>query len=66
MLILGGWATANLIVGGYGWSKTTGQEKYFHQMNFMCNVVNLSIAGFALYSNAHTRIETLIDFRSCY
>jgi len=59
MLILGGWAAANLIVGGYGWSKTTGQEKYFHQMNFMWNVVNLSIAGFALYSNAHTSIETL-------
>jgi hypothetical protein len=59
MLILGGWAAANLIVGGYGWSKTTGQEKYFHQMNFMWNLVNLSIAGFALYSNAHTSIETL-------
>lgn len=59
MIILGSWAAANLIVGGYGWSKTTGQEKYFHQMNFMWNVVNLSIAGFALYSNAHTSIETL-------
>lgn len=59
MLILGGWAAANLIVGGYGWSKTTGQDKYFHQMNFFWNVVNLSIAGFALYSNAHTSPETL-------
>jgi len=59
MIILGGWAAANLIVGGFGWSKTTGQEKYFHQMNFMWNVVNLSIAGFALYSNAHTSLETL-------
>lgn len=59
MLILGGWAAANLIIGGYGWSKTTGQEKYFHQMNFMWNVVNLSIAGFALYSNAHYSLATL-------
>lgn len=59
MLILGGWAATNLIVGGYGWSKTTGEEKYFHQMNFMWNIVNLSIAGFALYSNAHAGPETL-------
>lgn len=59
MLLLGGWAAANLIIGGYGWSKTTGEEKYFHQMNFMWNLVNLSIAGFALYSNAHSGLQAL-------
>lgn len=59
MLILGSWAAVNIVVGGYGWAKSSGQEKFFHQMNFMWNVVNLSIAGFALYSNAHTSIETL-------
>ena len=51
MYILGSWAVANMVAGGYGWSQTTGQTKYFHQMNLFWNTVNLSIAGFALYSN---------------
>lgn len=57
MIILGSWAVANLVSGGYGWASTTGQRKYFHQMNFIWNVVNLSIAGFALYNNSSTQIE---------
>ncbi|WP_372950386.1 DUF6992 family protein [Mariniphaga sp.] len=51
MYILGSWAVANMVAGGWGWSQTTGQTKYFHQMNFFWNTVNLSIAGIALYSN---------------
>lgn len=46
MLILGGWAVSNLIVGGIGMTKTTGNTKYFHQMNAAWNTVNLGIAGF--------------------
>ena len=46
MLILGGWAVSNLVVGGIGMTQTTGNTKYFHQMNAMWNTVNLGIAGF--------------------
>ena len=56
MYVLGTWAIANMAYGAYGWSKTTGSEMYFHQMNLFWNVVNASIAGFALYSNMTTNI----------
>lgn len=59
MYILGSWAVANLVAGGWGWSQTTGQTKYFHQMNFFWNTVNLSIAGIALYSNFNTDLSML-------
>lgn len=51
MLVLGSWAMANISIGAYGWRQNTGQRAYFHQMNVFWNAVNLSIAGFALYSN---------------
>jgi hypothetical protein len=51
MYVLGSWAVANLLIGGIGWNQNTGDAKYFHQMNFFWNTVNLSIAGFALYNN---------------
>jgi hypothetical protein len=50
MAVLGGWALTNMSVGAYGWSNNNGQRAYFHQMNLFWNVVNLSIAGIALYS----------------
>jgi hypothetical protein len=56
MYVLGTWALANMSYGAYGWSKKTGSEMYFHQMNLFWNVVNASIAGFALYSNMTTDI----------
>ncbi len=56
MYVLGTWAIANMTYGAYGWSKTNGSEKYFHQMNLFWNVVNASIAGFAIYSNMTTDI----------
>lgn len=58
MIVLGGWAVVNIVAGGYGWASTTGQRKYFHQMNFMWNVVNLTIAGLALYNNSITQMES--------
>lgn len=54
MYILGGWAIANMAAGAYGWSAFEGEKKYFSQMNLFWNVVNLSIAGIALYSNYST------------
>lgn len=50
MLILGGWAVANIGVGIAGMNTTTGSTYYFHQMNIGWNAVNLGIAalGYAL------------------
>lgn len=50
MYVLGGWALTNMAVGGAGWARSTGDTKYFHQMNFFWNTINLSIAGFSFYS----------------
>lgn len=44
MLILGSWALINLAAGGYGNLKTQGSTRYFHQMNWMWNSVNLGLA----------------------
>ncbi len=61
MYILGSWAVANLIIGGIGWNQNSGDTKYFHQMNFFWNTVNLSIAGFALYNNLSGGFEDLTN-----
>lgn len=50
MYVLGTWALTNIATGAYGWNRFEGSEKYFYQMNLMWNVVNLSIAGYAMYS----------------
>lgn len=59
MYVLGSWALVNIATGAYGWSNGFGPNKYFHQMNFFWNVVNISIAGFALINNYHTDYLTL-------
>lgn len=59
MVVLGSWAIANIAAGAYGWANNSGQSKYFHQMNLFWNTVNLSIAGFALYSNFSGDISSM-------
>lgn len=50
MIALGGWAVVN-IGAGLGFSqRTTGETKYFHQMNALWNTVNLAIAGIGYWS----------------
>ncbi|MFW5759056.1 MAG: DUF6992 family protein [Bacteroidota bacterium] len=49
MYLLGGWALANLTLGTYGWINEKGSKMYFHQMNAAWNVVNLTIAGYAMW-----------------
>ncbi|MFP4288432.1 MAG: DUF6992 family protein [Bacteroidales bacterium] len=49
MYLLGGWAIANLTLGTYGWINEKGSKMYFHQMNTAWNVVNLAIAGYAMW-----------------
>jgi len=51
MFTLGGWATMNIVTGTIGAFQTTGESKYFHQMNVGWNAVNLLIAGLGYYSN---------------
>jgi hypothetical protein len=50
MLFLGSWASLNIISGSAGYFLSENDTKYFHQMNAGWNLVNLGIAGFALYS----------------
>lgn len=49
MLVLSGWALGNIALGSYGYFKSGGKTKYFHQMNAAWNVVNLSIGAIAYY-----------------
>lgn len=64
MYVLGSWAIANIATGAYGWSKYSGDRMYFYQMNLFWNVVNVSIAGFALYNNYTTDIGSLTQQES--
>ena len=50
MIILGSWATLNIISGSTGYFLSEKSGKYFHQMNAGWNLVNAGIAGFALYN----------------
>jgi len=59
MYVLGSWAIANMTTGAIGWANSSGQRKYFHQMNLFWNTVHLSIAGIALYNNYSTEVATL-------
>ena len=50
--LLSGWSIANLTISPYATNNLFNpktQEDHFHQMNFMFNVVNGAIAGFAHY-----------------
>jgi len=69
MLVLGGWAVSNMIVGGIGMAKTSGTTQYFHQMNAAWNTVNLTIAAFGYYGLKNqdlsmTLAETISKFHS--
>lgn len=45
MLSLGSWASMNIVGSGIGWANSNNEEnKYFHQMNVMWNLVNLGLA----------------------
>lgn len=44
MKILGGWALANMAIGSVAYFKTSGKNRYFHQMNVFWNIANLGLA----------------------
>ena len=70
MLVLGGWAVGNILVGTYGNFKATGEAKYFNQFNAMWNFVNLGIAAFGYFNavnsdpSSMTNLEIIKDYNS--
>jgi len=52
MMVLGGWAVANIASGLVMRSNTTGVDSRFWEMNAIWNGVNLAIAGFGYFSAA--------------
>ena len=66
MLSLGSWASANIVGSGIGWARGHSEEnKYFHQMNVMWNLVNLGLAipGYikAKQDNSVTSVYHLLE-----
>ena len=59
MYVLGSWAIVNIASGAVGWARGSGENKYFHQMNAMWNVVNLGIATVALIGYHRTDFAAL-------
>ncbi len=49
MLILGSWALLHIIYGSFRLMKATRSKRFLHQMNIYFNIVNICIAGAALY-----------------
>jgi hypothetical protein len=45
LVILGGWAAANVLVSGIATGQTEGSAHYFHQMNIGWGAINLALAG---------------------
>lgn len=54
MWVLGSWAVGNMVTSGVLRSQTTGETRYFHEMNVFWNVVNLGLAGSSLYAVYHS------------
>ena len=65
MISLNVWAGANIVSGGIGYYQTSGDTRYFHQMNAFWNVVNLGIAVPGLISTYKKRTDNL-TFESVY
>ena len=66
MLSLGSWASVNIVGSGIAWARSNSEEnKYFHQMNVMWNLVNLGLAipGYikAKKDNSVTSVYNLLE-----
>lgn len=62
MLVLGGWAAGNILIGLYGNFRANGEAKYFHQFNAMWNVVNLGIAAYSYFNAVNSDPSVLSKF----
>lgn len=54
LTVLGTWAVGNIALGAVMSGRTTGETKYFHQMNAGWGAVNLAIAGLGYYAAVQT------------
>jgi hypothetical protein len=59
MLVLGGWSSANIIIGAIGTNTNNREARYFNQMNVIWNSVNLLIAGAGYYSASKESLNDL-------
>jgi hypothetical protein len=48
MIVLGSWASTNIVTGLIARSQTTETARYFHEMNALWNTVNVTLAGVSL------------------
>lgn len=48
MIVLGSWASTNIVTGLIARSQTTETARYFHEMNALWNSVNFALAGTSL------------------
>lgn len=63
MLVLGGWAVGNMVLGTSLMNSKSGSERYFHMMNAGWNVVNLGLAT-AGYISAIKADPASFDFQA--
>jgi hypothetical protein len=59
MLVLGGWGAVNLGTGLIAMGQTSGQTKYFHQMNAIWGGVNLGIAAASYFARRKIKEDGL-------
>ncbi len=54
MMVLGGWAVANIGIGAALYSSRQGEDRYFHLMNIGWNAINLGLATAGYLSAVNT------------
>lgn len=50
MIVLGSWSLANIAYSPFAASNSTGEQKYFHEMNGYWNLINLGLSGAGIIS----------------
>ena len=60
MLVLGGWATANIITSSFSLHTNNSYARYYHQMNIMWNGVNLALAGVGYWDASKHKKSNLV------
>ena len=57
MLTLGSWAAGNFAASGLSLKTPKDRRYYFHQMNVLWNVVNVTLAGIGYQQAAHKDVN---------
>ncbi len=55
LVVLGSWATANIAINPFLADRSTGSQRYFHEMNIYWNIVNLGISGLGILKISKTK-----------